>query len=192
MHHGRLQPKHVVSGHIVHPSPKCCLTIDFLFVLPLLRCFSCLHQWWSITMQTDFRTILTEHRLSHLQRLRYQLQRNANPCSITISNFTILHPFNRLFSRKTWVSQYQKGRTILDFNETKDDGWQWHQLDHMQIICTSLQTDNHTSTSSLNFTGRMLFLMPNQKCQSTDRNFTILATKIKTRHGATHTTQQGC
>jgi len=22
-------------------------------------------------------------------------------------------------------------------------GWQWHQLDHMQIICISLQTDNH-------------------------------------------------
>jgi len=21
-------------------------------------------------------------------------------------------------------------------------GWQWHQLDYMQIICTSLQTDN--------------------------------------------------
>ena len=30
-------------------------------------------------------------------------------------------------------------------------GWQWHQLDHVQIICTSLQTDNHASTSSLNF-----------------------------------------
>jgi len=28
-------------------------------------------------------------------------------------------------------------------------GWQWHQLDHMQIMSTS--TDNHTSTSSLNF-----------------------------------------
>jgi len=28
-------------------------------------------------------------------------------------------------------------------------GWQWHQLDHMQIICTSLQTDNHASTSRL-------------------------------------------
>jgi len=28
--------------------------------------------------------------------------------------------------------------------------WQWHQLDHMQIICTSLQTGNHASTSSLN------------------------------------------
>jgi len=30
-------------------------------------------------------------------------------------------------------------------------GWQWHQLDHMQIIYTSLQTDNHISTSSLSF-----------------------------------------
>jgi len=30
-------------------------------------------------------------------------------------------------------------------------GWQWHQLDHMQIICTMLQTDNHASTSPLSF-----------------------------------------
>jgi len=30
-------------------------------------------------------------------------------------------------------------------------GWQWHQLEHTLIICTSLQTDNHASTSSLNF-----------------------------------------
>jgi len=42
------------------------------------------------------------------------------------------------------------GKTILDFDEEMM-GWQWHQLDHMQITCTSLQTDNHTSTSSLNF-----------------------------------------
>jgi len=28
-------------------------------------------------------------------------------------------------------------------------GWQWHQLDHMQIICTLYQADNHVSTSSL-------------------------------------------
>jgi len=27
----------------------------------------------------------------------------------------------------------------------------WHQLDHMQTICTSLQTDNHTNTSSLTY-----------------------------------------
>ena len=30
-------------------------------------------------------------------------------------------------------------------------GWQWHQLDHIQIICTSLQTDDHASTSPLTF-----------------------------------------
>jgi len=30
-------------------------------------------------------------------------------------------------------------------------GWQWHQLDDMQIICTSLLTDNHASTSPLSF-----------------------------------------
>ena len=28
---------------------------------------------------------------------------------------------------------------------------QWHQPDHMQTTCTSLQTDNHINTSSLNF-----------------------------------------
>jgi len=31
-------------------------------------------------------------------------------------------PFNDLFSRTTWVSWYQKGKTILDFNEVRVDG----------------------------------------------------------------------
>jgi len=47
-------------------------------------------------------------------------------------------------------------------------GWQWHQLDHMQIICTSLQIDNHASTLPLTFTGRMPFLPPKQQHQSTE------------------------
>ena len=69
---------------------------------------------------------------------------------------------------------------------------QWYQLDHMQTICTSLQTDNHINTSSLNVyrhiyihtklysaknreneseaLGQVLFLMPNQQCQSTEGN----------------------
>jgi len=29
--------------------------------------------------------------------------------------------------------------------------WQWHQVDHMQIMCTLLQTDNHASISSPSF-----------------------------------------
>jgi len=41
---------------------------------------------------------------------------------------------------------------------------------HVQV-CTSLQTDNHTSTPPLSFfTGRMPFLPPNQQRQSTEGN----------------------
>ena len=31
-------------------------------------------------------------------------------------------PFNGLFSRTTWVSRYQKGKTNLDWNGARDDG----------------------------------------------------------------------
>ena len=55
------------------------------------------------------------------------------------------HPFNGPLSRTTRVSQYQKGKTNLDFTEAGDSEWQSHQPGHMQV-CTSLQTDNHAST----------------------------------------------
>ena len=48
------------------------------------------------------------------------------------------------------MSQYQKGKTNLDFTEATDSEWQWHQLGHMQV-CTSLQTDNYVSTPPLSF-----------------------------------------
>jgi len=48
------------------------------------------------------------------------------------------------------VSQYQKGKTNLDFTEARDSEWQWHQLGHMQV-CILLQTDNHASSSPLSF-----------------------------------------
>jgi len=55
------------------------------------------------------------------------------------------------FSRKTWVSRQQKGKPFRILLHQEMMGWQWHQLDHMQIICISLLTDNHASTSSLHF-----------------------------------------
>jgi len=55
-------------------------------------------------------------------------------------------------------------------------GWQWHQLDGMQIICTSLRTDIHASTSSLIFTGRMLFLTPNHNIVKALKAMTIIST----------------
>jgi len=48
-------------------------------------------------------------------------------------------------------------------------GWQWHQLNHTQMICTSLQTDNHACTSPLNF--YRLNAFPDAKqCQNTEGN----------------------
>ena len=63
---------------------------------------------------------------------------------------THTYPFNGPFSGTTRVGRYQKGKTYLDFTEARDSEWQWHQLGHMQV-CTSLETDNHTSTSPLSF-----------------------------------------
>ena len=63
---------------------------------------------------------------------------------------TYTHPFNGPLSGTTQVSQYQRGKTNLDFTEARDSEWQWHQLGHMQV-CTSLQTDNHASTPPLSF-----------------------------------------
>jgi len=68
------------------------------------------------------------------------------------------------------VSQYQKGKTNLDFTEATDSDWQWHPLGNMQVSI-SLQSDNHTSTPPLSFfTGRMPFLPPNRQRQSTEGN----------------------
>jgi len=65
-----------------------------------------------------------------------------------MNNHTQTHPVNGPLSGTTRVSQYQKGKTNLDFTEARDSEWQWHQLGHMQV-CTSLQTDSHASTPPL-------------------------------------------
>jgi len=82
------------------------------------------------------------------------------------------HYNNRLMTSfwdlPAWVSWYQKGRTILDFNEARDDGvavaLPGPYANHLRA--TSLQTNNYnTSTPSLNFYGPD---PPNQQCQSSE------------------------
>jgi len=48
------------------------------------------------------------------------------------------------------VSCYQKGKTNLDFTESRDSEWQWHQLGHMQV-CSLRQTGNQASNPPLSF-----------------------------------------
>ena len=65
----------------------------------------------------------------------------------------LLHPFNGLFSRTTWVSwyqKYQKGKTSLDLNEARDDGV-WGCSGISWTICKqsaphSREITNHTKT----------------------------------------------
>jgi len=73
----------------------------------------------------------------------------SSVASHTVSTI-LLHPFNGLFSRTTWVSRHWNGKPLM---KQEMMGWQWHQPDHMHIICTSLHTDNHASTSPLSFYG---------------------------------------
>jgi len=69
------------------------------------------------------------------------------------------------------ASQYQKGKTSLDLNEATDDvvsvcsGISW--TISKQSAPLSRQITMPTPHHSI-FTGRMLFLMPRQQCQSTE------------------------
>jgi len=72
------------------------------------------------------------------------------------------------------VSQYQKGKTNLDFTEARDSEWKRHQLGHMQVY-TSLQTDNHASTIPLNFL--------QARCSSCRPTNSVKALKAKTTEG---------
>jgi len=101
--------------------------------------------------QTDRSCCICSNRPHLMPHTAMQHNNNKNTRTLLL---LLLHPFNGLFSRTTWVSRYQKGKTSLDLNEANDDGVlrcssiSWTI---MQTIYISLQTDNHTNTSSLNF-----------------------------------------
>ena len=100
-------------------------------------CFSCLD------------TLLYTHRLFTVT-LTSTIRIEVTNLHNTIHTHTRTHPFNGPLSRTTQMSQYQKGKTNLDFTEARNSKWQWHQLGRMQV-CTSLQTDNHASAPPLSF-----------------------------------------
>jgi len=89
----------------------------------------------------------------------------------TTTCLLLLCLFYSLFSRTTWLSQYQKGKTRLDLNEARDDGVSecsgisWTIC--KQSAPCSRQITPPTPHRSV-FTGRMHFLMPNQQCHSSE------------------------
>ena len=55
----------------------------------------------------------------------------------------------------------------------------WHQLDHMQTICTCCRQITTPTPHHSIFTGRMLFLTPNQQCRSTEGTSTSFFCEAK-------------
>ena len=52
------------------------------------------------------------------RRFKVMVERTLLALTVHIHTATTLHPF----SRTTWVSRYQKGKTSLGLNEARDDG----------------------------------------------------------------------
>ena len=80
--------------------------------------------------------------------------------SIGYIDFTHTHTHTRLTAHCPGLPRWSGTRQLKPIwillkqeivtTTTTDSEWQWHQLGHMQV-CTSLQTDNHASTSLLSF-----------------------------------------
>jgi len=81
------------------------------------------------------------------------------------------------------VSQYQKGKTNLDFTEARDSECQWHPLGNMQV-CISLLTDNHASTPPLSFL--------QAGCHSCRPTNSVKALKVSIMYSDVHNVQSFC
>ena len=96
---------------------------------------------------------------------------NDFPYLLNSSSRTALQPFNGLSSTTTWVSRCQKGKTSLDLNEARDDGVCDGSGISWTICKQSAPRPRQITTPTRHqsiFTGRMLFLMANKQCQSTE------------------------
>jgi len=108
-------------------------------------------------LQQQNPTYLVTHQQDSKQQIQVVVLHSHNLPQFLAATYHICgrnnrntHLFNGPLSRTTRVSQYQKGKTNLDFTEAGDSEWQWHQLGYMQV-CASFQTDNHASTPPLSF-----------------------------------------
>jgi len=109
------------------------------WLILLLHYYNCFTAPWTVTGTT---------RLSRYQKGKTNLDllEQETVSGSGTHTFTHTHTFNGLFSRTTWVSRHQKDKPFWILLKQEMMGGKWHQLDRMQIICTTLQTD-----SSLNF-----------------------------------------
>ena len=81
------------------------------------------------------------------------------------------HQFNSLFLTTTWVSRHQRGIANLDFNQARDDEV---AVASAGPLCKSFAPRSRQTTTPAPhhsfLMGQMLFLTPNQQCESTESN----------------------
>ena len=122
---------------------------------------SCLHHQNNANASKTSATVIHVKNISHCHRKLLQ---------VLTTQLLLLHPLNNLYSRSTWVCRDQKSRTSMDLIEARDDGVLGCSGISWTICKQSTPCSRQITTSTphhSNFTGRMLFLMPNQQCQST-------------------------
>ena len=104
--------------------------------------------------------MLVAHTLPDIQELFDRFADAARRFGLTVSLKKTEVMLQSYSTNQSATATVMASDTILGsylsntLNEARDDGvlvWQCHQLDHMQTICTSLQMDNHTNTSPVNF-----------------------------------------
>ena len=129
-----------MRGHDAHSRKKlreialCLMVQKRVFFLSSMQC----------SLLATYAPILTIFETKDINRCLhvYTSEKYLNICTGGFPG----HLFNALFSTTA-----SNGTKKVNCSGERDDGWQWHQLDHIQIICTTLQTDNHGSTSPLSF-----------------------------------------
>ena len=132
----------VAWGEEGHPACKKNLSCGVLAWLSVWsKVWTCIWPSWCHCHSLSLASVKSRLVLPFWYRLRRVVPDNTH---------THTHLVNGPLYGTTQVSRYQKGKTNLDFTEARDIEWQWHPLGHMQV-CTSLQSDNHTSIPLLSY-----------------------------------------
>ena len=71
-------------------------------------------------------------------------------CQTKFTTFTMVSIMWQIWGMEKFQRETPLFLEIIKFPGASDSGWQWHQLDHMQI-CTLTHTHNHTSIAPLSF-----------------------------------------
>jgi len=129
-------------------------------------CHSLMYLWLTIVAHSSvYKTFVFPRRIKGLDRMK-ESQGNW-----FILLLVLLVPLNGLFSKTTWTSQYQKGKTSLDLNEARDYGISGCSSISWTICKQSVPRSRQITTPTPHhsiFTDWMLFLTPSQQCQSTE------------------------